>query len=314
MPGGLLDRRIAETPIAVVDFKTTGHSPGQDRVVEVSVVRIDPGQPAKPVLNSIVKPNRKIAGTEIHGLTDADVTGAPTFAELASDFLMSISGCVVAAYNASVQVGFMQYELGQMGVHSATPHLCLMYMQPLLGMGERCALSVACQRLGINYAAKHHAAEDSWAGAQLFDRYSTRMRELGIETFGQLRKDKSYPFLESLVNEPAEWSLVTGNYPHKQRVMRPQPLHSASQNPAEYWHALTAAVSDLKISDAEVFELTDLRQRLKLSDDYLRMFHARLYASVLRQFIDDQCLDIKEARKLHLLTECLRRLGWAPGD
>jgi hypothetical protein len=25
-------------------------------------------------------------------------------------------------------------------------------------------------------------------------------------------------------------------------------------------------------------------------------------------------LDAKEARKLQLLAECLRRLGWAPGD
>jgi DNA polymerase-3 subunit epsilon len=314
MAAGLLDRRIAETPVAVVDLKTTGISPGQDRVVEVSVVRIDPGQPARHVLDSLVKPNRKMAGTEIHGLTDADVADAPTFAELASDFLMSISGRVVAAYNAGIQVGFMQHELGQVGVRPALPHLCLMYMQPLLGIGERCALSIACQRLNIPYAGNHHAAQDSWAGAQLFERYGTKMRDLGIETFGQLRERKSYPFLESLVNAPAEWSLVTGNYPHKKRVMRPQPLHSAAQNPAEYWHALTAAVSDLKITDTEVDELTQLRQKLKLSDDYLRMFHARLYASVLRQFIDDERLDAKEARKLQLLSECLRRLGWAPGD
>ena len=96
--------------------------------------------------------------------------------------------------------------------------------------------------------------------------------------------------------------------------MRPQPLKSVEHDPAAYWHALMAAVSDLQITDGEVAELTELRRKLQLSDDCLRMFHARLYAAVLRQFIEDELLDAKEARKLQLLTECLRRLGWAPGD
>jgi DNA polymerase III epsilon subunit-like protein len=232
MPPGLLGRRIAETPIAVVDFETTGLSPGQDRVVEVSVVRIDPDQPPKHVLDSLVKPNRRVTGTEIHGLTDADVADAPTFAELASDFLMATSGCVVAAYNMTFDIGFLQYELSQVGVRGELPHLCLMYMQPLLGLGDRCALSIACQRFGIPFAGKHHAAEDSWAAAQLFQRYIARMHEEGIDTFGQLRERKAYKFLDSLLHVPAEWSLVTGNCQHKRRIVRPQPVGSQVHNPA----------------------------------------------------------------------------------
>jgi hypothetical protein len=280
----------------------------------LSVVRIDPGQPPRHLLDSLVKPNRRVSGTEIHGLTDADVADAPTFPELASDFLMAISGCVVAAYNTNVEIAFLHYELVQTGVRGIPPHLCLMHMRPLLGLGDRCALSVACQQFDIPFAGKHHAAEDSWAAAQLMERYLAHMREAGIDTFGQLRARKAYKFLDSLLQLPTEWNLVTGNCRHKRRTMRPQPVGSLAQNSAIYWDALTVAVSDLQITESEVAELTALRQKLNLSDDCLRMFHARLFAAVLRQFIDDEQLDAQEARKLQMLAKCLRRLGWAPGD
>ena len=41
------DRAVAETPIAVFDFETTGLNPGYDRVIEIWVIRIDPGRPPR---------------------------------------------------------------------------------------------------------------------------------------------------------------------------------------------------------------------------------------------------------------------------
>src|SRR5262245_14174544 len=60
---------IADTPVAVLDFETTGLRPGPDRVVEVAVVRIDPGQPPRVVLDTLVNPGRPMACTEIHGIS-----------------------------------------------------------------------------------------------------------------------------------------------------------------------------------------------------------------------------------------------------
>jgi DNA polymerase-3 subunit epsilon len=40
---GIMDRAVTDTPIAILDFETTGLNAGIDRVLEVSVVRIDPG-------------------------------------------------------------------------------------------------------------------------------------------------------------------------------------------------------------------------------------------------------------------------------
>ena len=97
---GTHDRPEVETPIAVFDLETTGLNPGYDRVIEVSVIRIDPGRGPRLVLDALVNPRRRVAATEIHSITGADVAGAPEFGEIAGDLLGAISGCVLTAYNS----------------------------------------------------------------------------------------------------------------------------------------------------------------------------------------------------------------------
>lgn len=67
MTTGISSLRIADTPVAVIDFETTGLTPGYDRVVEVSIVRIDPGSKPRVVFDTLVNPARPMAATEIHG-------------------------------------------------------------------------------------------------------------------------------------------------------------------------------------------------------------------------------------------------------
>ena len=88
---GIGSKCINDSPIAVVDFETTGLTPGVDRVVEVSVVRLNPGEVPQLVLDSLVNPMRPVAATEIHGITDADVASAPTFKEIAGDLIAALS-------------------------------------------------------------------------------------------------------------------------------------------------------------------------------------------------------------------------------
>ena len=89
---GITDHSVTGTPVAVFDFETTGLNPGYDRVVEASVIRIDPGQAPRLVFDTLVNPRRRVSATEIHGITDADVADAPEFDEITGDFLTAISG------------------------------------------------------------------------------------------------------------------------------------------------------------------------------------------------------------------------------
>ena len=88
---GILERRIASTPIAILDFETTGLTPGIDRVVEASVVRIDPGGEPRLVFDTLINPNRRMSATDIHGITEEDVADVPRFEDIAADLLEAVS-------------------------------------------------------------------------------------------------------------------------------------------------------------------------------------------------------------------------------
>ncbi|MSO20231.1 MAG: 3'-5' exonuclease [Acidobacteria bacterium] len=118
---GLPDRPILETPIAVVDLETTGLSTAGDRIIEIAIVRVEPNKEPELVLNTLVNPNRQVAATEIHGITDADVVDAPSFRDIAGNFLAAIGGCVFASYNVYFDAKFAQSELAAAGVNRFPP-------------------------------------------------------------------------------------------------------------------------------------------------------------------------------------------------
>lgn len=95
---GVVNRSVLEIPVAVVDLETTGLYPGGDRIVELAVVRIEPKRQPTLVLDTLVNPRRSVSGTEIHGITNSDVAGAPTFEDIAGNLVAAIAGCVLASY------------------------------------------------------------------------------------------------------------------------------------------------------------------------------------------------------------------------
>lgn len=62
MANSIKDFRIAETPVAIIDFETTGLTAGFDRVVEVSVVRVDPGDLSRVAFDTLVNPHQAVRG------------------------------------------------------------------------------------------------------------------------------------------------------------------------------------------------------------------------------------------------------------
>ena len=72
-------------PIAVIDAETTGVNAQEDRIVDICIIKILPNG-EKETLNSLINPTIPIPAeaTEIHGITDADVQGKPTFKEFVS--------------------------------------------------------------------------------------------------------------------------------------------------------------------------------------------------------------------------------------
>jgi len=317
--GGIHARRIADTSFAVLDFETTGLSPGADRLVEISVVRLDPGQQPRLVFDTLINPQQAVSATEIHGITDADVVDAPRFQDIAGDLLEAISGCVIAAYNVYFDMRFLQFELGLHGVRETPPHICLMYLRPLLGLGKRCRLIEACQCHGVRLEVNHMAGADVVASGQLLAHYLDVLRKRQVTTFAELADCGTYKFLASLRNDPFESASsfqlsCSGRRKSRLAALTDQATPKERSGLREYWDALKAAVADLQITEEELQTIAEVRERHQLKPEQVRVLHARAFASVINQFVSDQWLDDRERSKLHRFHRCLSVLGWAPGE
>lgn len=318
VPSGIMSRRIDDSPIAIIDFETTGWSAGRDRVVEVSVARLDPGEEPRLVLDTLVNPERSVKATEIHGITDDDVRDAPLFSDIAGDVVEALSGCAVAAYNVYFDIKFLNYELRRAGVDQEVPHFCLMYMMPMLELGKKCRLEEACTSLGIDYEATHVAADDVMASSRLFQEYLKILAERRINTFSDLSQLKSYKFSKSFDSEPLPGARTFDLTPQFSSpvsragfILAVDPIRRAWQ---VYWDALTTVLADLRISEDEFAHIKAIRKQSSLEKEQLRAMHARAFSDAIERFIDDDWLDDDELKRLRKLHKCLSVLGWAPGE
>ena len=71
-------------PIAFFDLETTGINVASDRIVEISVLKVDPSG-SEELLTQRINPTIQISkeATAIHGISNDDLSDKPTFAEFA---------------------------------------------------------------------------------------------------------------------------------------------------------------------------------------------------------------------------------------
>ncbi len=108
-----------ERPVIFFDTETTGTEPTSDRIVEISLVRVmpDPGGVEAPRTWRIDPRVRiPIEATEIHGITNQDVEGLPTFADIADELLSLLNGADFAGFNLGrFDIRVLQAELVRIG-------------------------------------------------------------------------------------------------------------------------------------------------------------------------------------------------------
>jgi DNA polymerase-3 subunit epsilon len=88
-------------PIAFIDLETTGINVASDRIVEISVLKIDPNG-REEWMSTRINPEMPIPpkSTAIHGITNEDVADSPTFKEIARKLTAFLEGTDLAGYNA----------------------------------------------------------------------------------------------------------------------------------------------------------------------------------------------------------------------
>lgn len=91
-----------KNPIVFFDLETTGINITQDRIVEISFLKVHPNG-KEEIKSRRINPEMPIPpqATAIHGITDEDVKDCPTFKKVARSLAEQLEGCDLAGFNSS---------------------------------------------------------------------------------------------------------------------------------------------------------------------------------------------------------------------
>ncbi len=203
----------------VLDTETTGLDPQQGhRIIEIGCVEIENRRLTGRHYQCYLNPERDIdeAAVEVHGLTEAFLIDKPVFVQVANDFVDFVRGSELVIHNAPFDVGFLDYELGQVSTGVARiSEICTVLDTLVLARnkhpGQRNSLDALCKRYEIDNSQRqlHGALLDAEILADVYlamtsGQSSLSLREKRDEDDGEnLRQRKRDPNRPPLLVIPA---------------------------------------------------------------------------------------------------------------
>nr|MBP6378125.1 3'-5' exonuclease [Kaistella sp.] len=105
-------------PLCVFDLETTGTNVAKDRIVEISILKVNPDA-SRESRTWLVNPEMYIPkeSTAVHGISDEDVKNSPKFSEIAPKVMEMISGTDLGGFNSNrFDVPLLAEELLRAGI------------------------------------------------------------------------------------------------------------------------------------------------------------------------------------------------------
>lgn len=160
-----------------LDTETTGLYPDHGhRIIEIAAVEMIQRRPTKNHFHVYLNPGREIdpAAQEVHGITLEFLQDKPMFEAVSSDFVAFIKNAEVIIHNAPFDVGFLNMELGRIGMQPMT-ELCdkvtdTLKMAKDARPGQRNNLNALCSHFGIDNSRRtlHGALLDAELLAEVY--------------------------------------------------------------------------------------------------------------------------------------------------
>ena len=160
-----------------LDTETTGLYPDHGhRIIEIAAVEMISRRPTNNHFHVYLNPEREIdAGAqEVHGITSEFLQDKPLFDKVAQDFTEFIKGAEIIIHNAPFDVGFLNMELGRVGM-PPMQELCdkitdTLKMAKDARPGQRNNLNALCSHFGIDNSKRtlHGALLDAELLAEVY--------------------------------------------------------------------------------------------------------------------------------------------------
>jgi DNA polymerase-3 subunit epsilon len=170
-----------ERPLAFFDLETTGIDPQSDRIVEISVLRVEP-EGGRETRTRRLNPERPIPpeATAVHGIRDEDVREEPTFRQIARSLLEFLEGVDLAGFNVRrFDLPLLDREFMDCGLDLRVAERRVIDAMVIFHRMERRDLSAAVRfYLGRELEGAHGAEADIEATAEVLDAQLERYPEL----------------------------------------------------------------------------------------------------------------------------------------
>lgn len=169
-------------PIAFFDLETTGVDLGNDRIVEIAIVKLmtDGTKQTKRKLINPEKPIPKEA-SDIHGITDDMVKDAPTFKDVANEIKQYLDGCDLGGYNSNrFDIPLLMEEFLRAGIDVDLSDRKMIDAQHIFYQMEPRTLTAAYKFFcGKEIENAHSAEADVLATIDVFVAQVEKYRQLG---------------------------------------------------------------------------------------------------------------------------------------
>lgn len=162
-----------ERPVVFFDIESTGTEPGMDRIVELCALRVEPGsagvqEPKTWRMNPGIRIPRE--ATEVHGISNEDVAGEPSFAELGPDIVSVFENADLAGFAITrFDIKMLAAELSRAKIDLDLSSARTLDAQVIYHRKEPRNLSAALQfYCGKELVDAHGALADTFATLEVF--------------------------------------------------------------------------------------------------------------------------------------------------
>ena len=174
---GTLDAPL-DGEVIVFDLETTGLKPSSEEITEIAAVLVRGGQ----IIDSFqtyVNPHKPIPPeiTELTGISDETVAGAPELAQAVPRFLAFAGDRALVAHNAGFDMSFLTAACERLGIEREFTSIDTLEMaRILLPHLHKHKLNVLAKELAVGPFEHHRASEDATVLARIWGRLIEKMQ------------------------------------------------------------------------------------------------------------------------------------------
>lgn len=294
---------------SLIDLETTGLFKN-DRIVEISIRKVDFQGNEIEHLNTLVNPERDVGPQSIHKISALDVQNAPVFSELVGNILSIIDNSVLVGHNINgFDIKFLSREFEKAGLNfiyneentldSLRFAKELKYPLKLEKLYKSIVKGSSIKK--INF---HNASEDTKALLNIFktnDFKNWVLRQQVTPIFFEDIPEKS----KSLATRGEGLESVSSfieSIKYSEKIID---LEFDEFNLNQYSIALQSYIEDKEVSDEEILKIQEFVSEFNISIDEARQIHKHILDTYTDIALLDSKITDEEMYKLRQISKLL---------